>query len=228
MKVIKEQKHFGYIYKLTMIPTGKIYIGKREKDKIDVGYYGSGRDWKIDLKKYGKENVKVEILDWADSRDELREKEVYWIKEYNSQNKEIGYNVHKGGAGGNSLGDTEAWAELHRGEKNGRYHMPVSQETRDKIGVANSGKIRSQETKDKISASTKGVPKPNGFGDKISAARKGVPNTWAWKSVQCIETGKIYKTVHDASIDTGATNIARSCKLGVTSGGYHWRYVNEN
>lgn len=233
MKIIKESekhKHFGYIYKMTMRPTGKIYVGKKESSEVDKKYYGSGRDWKIDLDIYGPESVDVEILDWADSRQELREKEVYWIAKLHAQDKSIGYNVHKGGAGGNSLGDTEAWAELHRGERNGRFGKPVSQETRDKIGNSNRGKVRSQETKDLISTSLKGKPKPDGFGDKISLARKGMPNTWNNKPVICIETGEVFNSIDAAAKAKNilGQNISRSCKTKYTAGGYHWRFKNEN
>ena len=37
---IVDFKPFGYIYKCTHTYTGKIYIGKRESDKVDLSYYG--------------------------------------------------------------------------------------------------------------------------------------------------------------------------------------------
>lgn len=228
----EDDTHFGYIYKMTMIPTGKIYIGKRESSTVDNKYYGSGRDWKIDLAKFGTENVKVEILDWADSRQELRDKEIYWISKLQAQDKSIGYNIHKGGAGGNSLGDTAAWSELHKGERNGRYNKPVSQETRDKISAANSGKIRSQEFKDKVSQTLKGRPKPDDFGSKISAAITGRPNTWTTGlTVQCVETGEIFNSLAKAAdkYSTSGSSINRACKEPHRiAGGMHWRYFYED
>ena len=46
--------------------------------------------------------------------------------------------------------------------------------------------------------------------------------------VTCIETGKTYNTINDASIDTGANRITigKCCKgLAKTSGGLHWKYA---
>lgn len=160
---------FGYIYKFVNLKTNKIYIGKREKSSFDESYYGSGKLWKQDLEKYGKENIKREILCFGYSRSELNELEKYYIKLHNSQDKNIGYNIHKGGQGGNSINDAERWSEMHKGAKNGRYDKEVTKETRSKISKANKGRGLG------IKNSKKGRPdvkKPDGFGEKISIALK--------------------------------------------------------
>lgn len=168
---IQESEPFGYIYKFTDLTTNKIYIGKREKPHFDSAYWGSGKIWSQVLASVGRENIKREILCFANSRKELRELEIYYISQYNSTDPSVGYNIHKGGAGGNSLNNKEKWSELHRGERNGRYGMPVSSETREKIGKANTGRRYSDEINKK--KGRPGVPKPPGFGDKISKAQKG-------------------------------------------------------
>ena len=42
------------------------------------------------IRKYGKENFIIEMIDTAESQDELNQKEQYWIRYYDSVNK--GYN----------------------------------------------------------------------------------------------------------------------------------------
>ena len=160
---------FGYIYKFVNLKTNKIYIGKREKPVFDEHYYGSGKLWKQDLEKYGKENIKREILCFGYSRSELNKLEKYYIKLYNSQDKNIGYNIHKGGQGGNSINDTEKWSEMHKGAKNGRYGKEVTKETRSKISKANKGRGLGIKNPKK---GRPGVKKPDGFGEKISIALK--------------------------------------------------------
>lgn len=57
----------------------------------------------------------------------------------------------------------------------------------------------------------------------------GVNNPRATKVV-CVETGKIYTTITEASMDTGAncTTISACCKGRYKSaGGYHWKYAKE-
>lgn len=162
---------FGYIYKFTNLETGKLYVGKRECSHFDKNYWGGGKKWLEDLALYGKNKIKREIVCWANSRKELRELEIYYIAKFDARNPEIGYNIHKERAGGNSLGDTTTWSELHKGNKNGRYGMPVSEHTRELISIANTGRHYSAEINKK--KGRPGVPKPPGFGDKISAAQKG-------------------------------------------------------
>jgi hypothetical protein len=69
----------------------------------DINYLGSGRNFKIDLKLYGKHNFKKYIIDYCDSQLQADEQEIYWIKFYNSRNKAIGYNVSPGGHNGDVI-----------------------------------------------------------------------------------------------------------------------------
>jgi group I intron endonuclease len=80
---------------------GKIYIGQSTKDGIDFEkYYGSGVRIKAAVNKYGVENFSKEILLECDCQADLNEAEIFFIKEYNSVNGEIGYNVANGGYDG--------------------------------------------------------------------------------------------------------------------------------
>ena len=85
------------IYKTTNLINGKIYIGQSINN--DPKYLGSGVFLKNAIEKHGKENFLKEVIDVADSVDELNEKEIYWIEKYNSTDKNIGYNLCSGGKG---------------------------------------------------------------------------------------------------------------------------------
>lgn len=102
------------IYKITNNINGKIYVGK--SINIDARWKQHVRDsmvrteqWESNhrgvrtpfhcaIRKYGSDNFIVEILEECDE-EQLNEKEKYWIKELNSTNKDIGYNVTFGGDG---------------------------------------------------------------------------------------------------------------------------------
>jgi len=89
------------IYKITNLINNKIYIGK---DTIsDPNYFGSGLLINRAFEKYGKDNFVKEVIDETDGYNELSEKEIYWIEQYNSTYREIGYNISKGGDGGDTL-----------------------------------------------------------------------------------------------------------------------------
>jgi len=136
------------IYKTTNLINGKIYIGKTKRN--DPNYYGSGIVISHAINKYGKENFKRETIDDADTYKELNEKEVYWIKYYNSTNKEIGYNRSLGGDGFSGI-------------------LP---ETIEKIRSKNLGQKRTLETKLKMSKSAKGKVKAKEHKEALSEAWK--------------------------------------------------------
>lgn len=82
-----------------------------------------------------------------------------------------------------------------------------SPETLEKMRQSMLGKKHSQETKDKISAAKE--------KDKVS--------------VICLETKKIYKSIADASKDTGTdkSSIVKCCKgIMLSAGGLTWRYAD--
>jgi hypothetical protein len=88
------------IYKTTNLINNKIYIGKDRYN--NPAYMGSGRNLKLAVKKYGKENFVKEILEHCTSKQHMNEREIYWISYYNSREHEIGYNIAPG-SGGYSL-----------------------------------------------------------------------------------------------------------------------------
>ena len=103
------------IYKITNLLNGKIYIGKsvdiyerfnthkREslisQEQWEQNYRGIKTPFHAAIRKYGAENFKLEIIEEC-LEQELNEKEKYYIKLYNSTNKDIGYNIQEGGTGG--------------------------------------------------------------------------------------------------------------------------------
>ena len=73
-----DKRKFHYIYKITRNNSDKYYIGMHSTDNMDDGYFGSGtRLWKS-INRYGKENHTMEILEFCESREQLkiREKEI--------------------------------------------------------------------------------------------------------------------------------------------------------
>lgn len=101
------------IYKITNIINNKCYIGQTtQKDPYRriSRHFTDALHNKLDTKfcrairKYGKENFYYDFIDTATTKEELNQKEKYWISYYNSIDK--GYNMVEGGIGfvGNSYG----------------------------------------------------------------------------------------------------------------------------
>ena len=97
-----ENKHcfdkYGCIYKITNLINNKIYVGQstRINDVVNRIYQGSGLIIGKAIIKYGWENFKTEILDYAYNQIELNEKEPFYIKKCGSLSP-VGYNLRKGG-----------------------------------------------------------------------------------------------------------------------------------
>jgi group I intron endonuclease len=132
------------IYKITNLLNNKIYIGQDSKN--NPNYLGSGAIIKKAIKKYGKENFKKEIIDWSDNKNDLNNKEIFWIKEYNSTNRNIGYNITEGGGG--TLGykpNNETLNKMRNnniGSKNPMFGKKLSSE----ILIKRSNKVKSKGT----------------------------------------------------------------------------------
>jgi group I intron endonuclease len=163
------------IYKTTNLINGKFYVGKDERNKND--YLGSGLNLHRAIKKYGKENFIKETIEICSTREELIEREKYWIKETNAQ--ELGYNIADGGWGGNTMCE-ENKERVINGFK-GRKHTTESNEkrrtTREKRKQENPDAYKiSEEQKQILSKTHKGKVHPKEWRERQSKFMKDFTN----------------------------------------------------
>ena len=101
------------IYKLTNNINGKIYIGQavniaaRWKEHLCRPFEETCEQYNSHLycsiRAYGIENFSFTVLEQC-SKEELNEKESFWVEYYNSFNPECGYNLTLGGDGASGCG----------------------------------------------------------------------------------------------------------------------------
>ena len=156
-------KKIMYIYKITNLVNGKIYVGQHSSN-TNRYYMGSGSELKKAKKEFGTHNFKMEILEeyHGNSRKEFSELEIKWIKKLDATNPEIGYNKLKAGNGG-YIG--KEWYDSQVGRKH-------TEEEKRKIGESNKGKVISEEAKKKNSDGKKGKCLSKETRLKISLANK--------------------------------------------------------
>lgn len=87
---------YGYIYRTTNNLDNKKYIGQHARPEFDENYYGSGTILLKALKKHGKENFTVIVLDWAETKEELDQKEIEWIARLDAVRSDAYYNIVPG------------------------------------------------------------------------------------------------------------------------------------
>lgn len=237
------------IYKITNAINGKIYIGQTIRP-LDVRKYEYKRTMTYIKKsnntyltnsfhKYGFENFKFEIIDTGKTIEELNEKEIFYIKEYNSTDKTIGYNMESGGRNSSpsletrkkmslsKIGkkQTKEWVEkrvpLKGSDEAKKYGRPKTEEERKYISENSPkywlGKERSEETKRKVSETKK------------LQALKPV-NTKKVKALNIITNEVIdFESTYDAGLHFGInqSTISRRCN-GVTKnkGDYIFTFVD--
>lgn len=95
----REKNNYHFIYKTTNLITGKFYIGMHSTKNLDDGYLGSGKILRYSIKKYGKENHKIERLEFFDDRKKLAEGESKIINEVLLKDP-LCMNLGLGGQGG--------------------------------------------------------------------------------------------------------------------------------
>lgn len=96
---------YGVIYLIRNKINGKVYIGQTT---VSVAERWSSH-CKTDsyclllrkaIKKHGRENFDVSAIDSANSKSELDAKEVFYINQHDSTNRDKGYNLREGGSFG--------------------------------------------------------------------------------------------------------------------------------
>jgi len=127
------------------------------------------------LRKHKKENFNWEIIDTAESREELNQKEIKWIEDLNSMGNS-GYNLHYGGNShsGWKLPELTKKAQslAYIGRTSPMKGRTTSSIHAQRISIALKGKPRSQETKEKISNTLKGSIFSDSHKKALSEARK--------------------------------------------------------
>jgi len=176
------------IYKAQNKINSKIYIGitiKSLNERIYRHSRFSGQPFGNALRKYGIQSFDISVIDSALLKEIAYEKEIYWIKFYNSRVPN-GYNLTDGGEGchGSLSEETrKKMSEAKKGKPNGRLGKHHSEETKIKMSKAQKGKKLSEEAKRKIGEANKrrNAKPPSAKGKhwseetrmKISKALKG-------------------------------------------------------
>lgn len=237
-----------YIYEITNNINGKKYIGKRvtKKDINKDDYMGSGLLLEKAKFKYGIENFSKQILEICNSKEQLSEREIYYISLVNAPKNPMYYNVASGGEGGNTYaGKTiDELEEIKRKIQENRKFNGHTEETKAKISekkIKNYckekhplyGKHHSEETKRKLSEKNKGQVFSEERNKKVSASTFGGKNHRARK-VKCIETSEIFNCIADVErkYNIDRHKIISSCKGKRKSGvkinniETHWIYID--
>lgn len=145
---------FGYIYLITDTLHNKQYIGQHRGYKLNNNYYGSGKLILSIIKKYGTSILKREIIDYASSQKELSEKEIFYIKKYNTLSPN-GYNLTLRVQGIDAYIPHEVSEELKQKRSENAKELWKNEEYKEKISKCRKEMWKNFEHKEKIRISMK-------------------------------------------------------------------------
>lgn len=168
------------------------------------------------IDKYGWDNFDHIIISENLTKDEACEKEIEYIKNYNTQDPNFGYNIQPGGQLGNA--GVKFSEESKQKMSNAKKGKKLSEEHKRKISESckghkpgvhtedglkrlrefNTGKIMSEETRRKISQSLTGIKRSS------ETLRRRKENSSKNVRVYCPELDMEFETICDAARYTGA------------------------
>ena len=178
------------------------------------------------IQKYGWDNFEHNILYTNLTKEEACRKEQELIAEFNTMNREFGYNSTSGGEIFVMNEETrQKISKALRGNKNGLGH-PCSEEKKKKISEAQKGRKFTEEHRQKLSEAAKKRHVPCSEEKKKKLAQS-YPNK---KPVYCLELDTVFESVQECGrqLNLYATNISKVCKGKIhTTGGYHFQYYSD-
>jgi group I intron endonuclease len=164
----------GIIYLVTCYFTGKVYVGQtvmslpeRWGGHVRFAAKGSTAHLSCAIRLHGSDAFWFQVLESVPDAA-LNEREQFWIARYNANDPAVGYNMSIGGDGGRNTLSAEVRAKISK-TKTGVKHDPCSAETKRKISLANSGRVRTPEQRERIRNSRPYPPLSADHRARISA-----------------------------------------------------------
>lgn len=164
---------FYCIYKITNLINNKFYIGKTCNFAVRIKYHKTrsfithpNTPLVRAFKKYGINNFKFEVIKGGISSNHINDVEKQYIKKLKCQDPKIGYNILAGGDG---------WSKGNIPWNKGTKGLVIiSEETRKKISLANTGKnkIFTQQHKNNIALATKLAMQNPAVKEKLAKPKK--------------------------------------------------------
>jgi group I intron endonuclease len=185
-KIDRDENLDHYIYVITNIINGKLYIGySKDPHKRWIAHKAASNVKKPlqyihrAMRKYNYNNFIFDIIEQHPTKTLCREAEIFYIAYFKFLGQKL-YNVTTGGEAASGLKHTEATKEKMRQASLGkRYNLGYKHtpETKEKMGKAQRGRKHSDITKEKIRQNNLGKKHAEESKEKISQSRLGFKHT---------------------------------------------------
>ena len=172
----RKEKKYHYIYKTINVVNNKFYVGMHSTDNLNDGYVGSGKKLWYSINKYGKENHKVEILEFYDSRKLLKEREKVLVNEDLLKNP-MCMNLRFGGDGGLDGLSDDSIKRIRKGASDFIYKMRKNPDFLEKINRLSGERMKLMHQRGEVKYDTfTGKQHTEETKKLMSEIRKGTGN----------------------------------------------------
>jgi hypothetical protein len=203
------------VYLTTHIPTGKKYIGKDLNNSKT--YFGSGTEIKKIIKQEGKSNFKKEILEYCSTKEELSQKEEYWLNFFKAETNPSFLNKTNK-AFGNSGHTKDSKTKIKKSLQSRKWDIAWNKKISEGRKGVKPKKYKTREDKGKL----------RGKNIRLSQWAKTRDRSYLNKPVlQFGKKGNFIKeysskkeaeNFNNVKLQNVLTNLAKTCK------GYVWKY----
>lgn len=231
------KNRIGFIYKLTS-PNGKIYIGQTINKKQRKYHYNSN-DFKSqnklwnNVKKYNwKPSDTFEIIEevvCGENKSILNEREIFWIKYFNSF--QDGLNCNAGGCGNIGYIQSKETRKKMSLSKIGIKHPDWRNKQKSEYtkGRKHTNDSKKKMSEVKIKRMNKNIKKKISIG--LIGNKNGKGNKGKSKKILCITNGVIYDSIKKASItlllrEADIIDVCKNKKKEIKN--YKFIYYEEN
>lgn len=182
---MEERIYTVYIH---ISPSQKYYVGITSQEVSRRWRNGDGyktQSFYRAIEKYGWDNIQHEIVASNLTKEEAENFEIRLINELHSNQKKYGYNIDRGGSGGERLSEEtkRKLSEIMKGSNHPLYGKHLSAKTRQKIRDSQRGekgywygKKHSQETIEKMKNSHIGIKPTEKTREILKTQKKGEKN----------------------------------------------------
>ncbi len=198
---------YGIIYKVTNSINGKVYIGQttmtlRNRWRLHCHVNSTCSTLKKAIEKHGKDAFNVELVDSADNRKELNEKEKAWIQKEKSIAPN-GYNVDEGG-----------------------YYIEYSEESRRRMSEHHAD-VKGKNNP--MYGAKHSIESCRLISEKLSGKYTG-KNSFNHRAVINLDTNEMFDTATDAAKAYGVTvsTLTKTCRgVQKQTAGCRWAFIEE-
>ena len=222
------------VYMHTSKTTGKKYIGITCQQPWTKRFNGDGSGYRNcvhfwhAIKKYGWDDFEHEIITTCETENKAMKLERYYIKQYQSNNDEYGYNIKEGGEHQEYPPEIrKRISDALKGKPNGMTGKHHSEESKRKISATQKGRPLTPEHAANCRKATREYYKTHSPAHTFTEEDHKNAQEASRVRIRIVETGMEFDSMSECADYLGVliSNLSRAIRFNKKYKGYHYEKV---